>query len=548
MRNFCKVIAAAAAVVLSAAAMSVEASAQTDTLSTSLDKGMTQEDINLVMSVFDGQQPYEIIGKADAFIQTGKTDEEKASLAYYIYRYYRESRIMGYDEISVYIADNYFLNGKYNLKDGNAMMEMKLFAETNRRSLIGMAAPELTLQDPAGNSVAVTSGDQDYTVLYFYDDECTSCIRTTPALMQYLTRNTAGINFTVYMIYVQDDRERWMSYIQKAMQPFSVPGNVRIIHLWDPEMTSDFVNKYGVISTPKLFLLDRSGVIIGRELTPLALSQVVEVHESQLTPTEMIFEQIFVPIANSADTTLVTKEIDTFFEDSKDNPEFFHELFYSLYQYLKTSASYTLQQGAAYLANKYIAGMPEMWETVTFTDTGESRGSVIRADFSSPSDFIDQTALAVLMFYRNPLDKPATDLELRTPQNKKFHIYDVRSRYTVLYFYNTDCALCRGVTEALAKMYKEYDRTDVEVVAIYTGKDKNWKNDVKENNPGWINLWDSKRKSGMFDKYDLIDVPAIYLLDEDKVTLAKDINPDVLSALLEYYLAPEEGAVTGVEE
>ena len=339
-----------------------------------------------------------------------------------------------------------------------------------------------------------------------------------------------------------------MTYIQKAVHPFTVPGNVEIIHLWDPDMTSDFVNKYGVISTPKLFLLDRNGVIIGRDLTPVALSQVVEVHENQLNPTEMLFEQIFSPIANSADTTLVTKEIDTFFEDSKDNPEFFHELFYTLYQYLKNSGSYTLQQGAAYLANKYIAGMPEMWEMVTFTDKGETKGSVIRADFSSPSDFIDQTALAVLMFYRNPLDKPVTDLELRTPKNKKFHIYDVQSRFTVLYFYNTDCALCRGVTKDLAKMYAEYDRADMEIVAIYTGTDNKWKNYIKENNPGWINLWDRKRESGMFDKYDLIDVPAIYLLDENKVTLAKDINPDVLSVLLEYYLAPEEDAASGMED
>lgn len=548
MRILNKVVTIASAFLLSAAAYT-DASAQTDTLSTASDEGMTQEDINLVMRVFDGQQPYEIIGRADAFIQTGKTDEERASLAYYIYRYYRESKIMGYDEIAVYIADTYFINGKYSLKDENALMEMKLFAGTNRQSLIGMQAPELTLQDPAGSNVSATErGDQDYTVLYFYDDECTSCIRTTPALMQYLIRSTSGLNFKVYMIYTQSDRERWMTYIQKAVHPFTVPGNVEIIHLWDPDMTSDFVNKYGVISTPKLFLLDRNGVIIGRDLTPVALSQVVEVHENQLNPTEMLFEQIFSPIANSADTTLVTKEIDTFFEDSKDNPEFFHELFYTLYQYLKNSGSYTLQQGAAYLANKYIAGMPEMWETVTFTDKGETKGSVIRADFSSPSDFIDQTALAVLMFYRNPLDKPVTDLELRTPKNKKFHIYDVQSRFTVLYFYNTDCALCRGVTKDLAKMYAEYDRADMEIVAIYTGTDNKWKNYIKENNPGWINLWDRKRESGMFDKYDLIDVPAIYLLDENKVTLAKDINPDVLSVLLEYYLAPEEDAASGMED
>lgn len=525
--------------VLLAFGTSEQANAQTDTLGVTPSE-MTQEDINLVMSVFDGQQPSDIISRADAFISTGKTPEERARLAYYIYRYYRESKIMGYDEIAVYVADAYFIKGGYTLPDADAVMEMKLFAQTNRLSLIGMRAPGLTLEDPAGNKVELANGNQDYTVLYFYDDECASCIRTTPALMQYLIRNTEGLNFTVYMIYTQDDRERWMNYVQKAVHPFKVPDNVNIVHLWDPEMTSDFVTKYGVISTPKMFLLNRQGIIVGRDLTPAALSQVVDVQESILTPTEMIFERIFTPIANTADTTLVTKEIDTFFEDSKDNPEFFHELFYTLYQYLKTSASYTLQQGAAYLANKYIAGMPELWETVTFTTTGETKGSVIRADFSSPEDFIDQTALAVLMFYRNPLDRPVADLELRTPKNKKFRIYDVKSRYTVLYFYNTDCALCRGVTKDLAEMYAEYGRDEMEIVAIYTGRDNKWKNYLKENDPGWINLWDRKRASGMFDKYDLIDVPAIYLLDENKNTLAKDINPDVLSVLLEYYLASGE--------
>ena len=525
--------------VLLAFGTSEQANAQTDTLGVTPSE-MTQEDINLVMSVFDGQQPSDIISRADAFISTGKTPEERARLAYYIYRYYRESKIMGYDEIAVYVADAYFIKGGYTLPDTDAVMEMKLFAQTNRLSLIGMRAPGLTLEDPAGNKVELANGNQDYTVLYFYDDECASCIRTTPALMQYLIRNTEGLNFTVYMIYTQDDRERWMNYLQKAVHPFKVPDNVNIVHLWDPEMTSDFVTKYGVISTPKMFLLNRQGIIVGRDLTPAALSQVVDVQESILTPTEMIFERIFTPIANTADTTLVTKEIDTFFEDSKDNPEFFHELFYTLYQYLKTSASYTLQQGAAYLANKYIAGMPELWETVTFTTTGETKGSVIRADFSSPEDFIDQTALAVLMFYRNPLDRPVADLELRTPKNKKFRIYDVKSRYTVLYFYNTDCALCRGITKDLAEMYAEYGRDEMEIVAIYTGRDNKWKNYLKENNPGWINLWDRKRASGMFDKYDLIDVPAIYLLDENKNTIAKDINPDVLSVLLEYYLASGE--------
>ena len=516
----------------------VNAFGQTDTLATG--KTMTQEDINMVMSVFDGLLPYEIIGKADGFIMTGKSDEEIARIAYYIYRYYRESRIMGYDEIAIYVADNYFLNGKYKLPDEETRLEMRLFADANRRSLIGMRAPVLTMQDPAGNDVSFPEGEQDYYILYFYDDECPGCQRMTPTLMQYLSRSDEDINFTVYMVYTQDDRERWMDYVAKVIHPFNLPDNVTLVNLWDPEMSSDFLTAYGVISTPKLFLVDRNGVIIGRELTPTALSQVVELNESQMTATEELFEQIFLPMANTADTTEIVETIDMFFEDSKDNPDFFHEIFYELYQYLKSSPSYTLQQGAAYLANKYIAGMPELWETVEFTNKGVSHGSVIRADYRSVKEFIDQTALAVLMFYRNPLDKQATDLTLRTLKNKKQSIYDLRARYTVLYFYDMNCALCSAVSDAIDKIQRRYDASDVCVAAIYTGKDNKWKRYVKESDRAWIDLWDRKRESGMFDKYDLMDVPAIYLLDENKVTLAKDINPDVLSALLEYYLAPEQ--------
>lgn len=532
------IIRMSVAVILMLSVTDMRAAGQADSLASQYT--ITQEDIDMVMSVFDGMQPYEIIGKADGFIMTGKSDSEIAAIAYYIYRYYRESRIMGYDEIAVYVADNYFLNGRYKLPDEGAMMEMRLFAETNRQSLIGMPAPALTLQDPAGTEYSIPGGEQDYTVLYFYDDECPSCQRTTPMLMQYLMSKTAGLNFTVYMIYTQDDREKWLDYMAKVIMAFALPDNVQLVNLWDPEMSSDFVTKYGVISTPKLFVLDRNGIIIGRELTPSALAQVVELNESKLTPTETLLEQIFMPMANTADTTELVETIDTFFEDSKDNPEFFHEIFYTMYQYLKSSPSYTLQRGAAYLANKYIAGMPELWQTVEFTDKGETRGNVIRADYSSVKEFLDQTALAVLMFYRNPLDRPVSDLLLRTPKNKEMSIYSIDAEYTVLYFYDMNCALCHSVSEEMNKIQKQYADSGVKVVAIYTGTDNKWKKYIKANDFAWISLWDRKRQSGMFDKYDLMDVPAIYLLDKDKINLAKDINPDVLTALLEYYLTSEE--------
>lgn len=495
-------------------------------------------DVQMVMQMFDGQQPSFIIPKADIFIQSGNNAEDIARTAYLVYQYYRSSKIMGYDEIAIYVADNYFLNRKYKLTD-DQFLEMKLFADSNRNSLIGMKAQKLELEDPAGSIVPVGNDNSDYKVLYFYDDECAACKRTTAPLLQSIIKYGKNLNITLYMIYTQDDRDRWMEYIKNSVNIFPMPAKVKTIHLWDPDMKSDFVLKYGVISTPKLFLLDRNGTIIGRDLTPNALGQVIDVHENSLSPIEMLFEQIFLPLTETDDTVAVVERIDEFFEESKDNPELFHELFYSMFQYLKTSSSYNLMQGAAYLGNKYIAGMPELWESVTFTDSGETKGSVIRADFSEPQDFIDQTALGVLMFYRNMLDRPATDLELRTPKNRKYRIYDTEAEYTVLYFYNMDCGLCGLITPEMKKLAANYHDAGVRFLAVYTGSDKNWKKQVNEQVPGWTDLWDANRKSGMFDKYDLMDVPAIYLLDKEKKTIAKDINPDILGTLLEVFVSTE---------
>ena len=346
-----------------------------------------------------------------------------------------------------------------------------------------------------------------------------------------------GVNFSVYMVYTKDNMENWMNYIKTFVHPFKLGNNIKVTHLWDPDFSSDFPTKYGVISTPSMFLLDRNNVIIGRGLTPAALAQLVDVYESSMTTMEAALDQLFSAIQSTSDTTLVYETIDKFFEDSKDNPEFFHELFYSMYQYLKTSTNYTFQQGAMYLAQKYIVGMPAMWESIVFTSSGESKGSVIRADYQSVEEFINETELAIEMFYRNPLGERITDLELYSNKNKSINLHSIQSKYTVIYFYSLSCGVCNAVTKELDKIYQKYKDKGLEVIAIYTGKDKKWKRYIKENGFDWINLWDKKGKSGMFDKFDLLDVPAIYFLDENQITIAKDINPDLVSALMEYYTA-----------
>ena len=64
-------------------------SSATETTDSLPGSDLTYKDIEMVMHVFDGMAPSEVIRRADTFIQSGKTKEETAVIAWYAYNYYR---------------------------------------------------------------------------------------------------------------------------------------------------------------------------------------------------------------------------------------------------------------------------------------------------------------------------------------------------------------------------------------------------------------------------------------------------------------------------
>ncbi len=183
--------------------------------------------------------------------------------------------------------------------------------------------------------------------------------------------------------------------------------------------------------------------------------------------------------------------------------------------------------------------MPSMWEGVTFTDEGETSGSTLRADFSTVKEFIAQTAESLRRFRLNPLGGTVTDLSLATPDGAPSNILGTASKYTILYFYSTGCAVCEASTADMKKLAEEYKDADVTFLAIYTGTDKTWPSTIAEGTPNWKEVWDRKGKSGMKNKFDLDGLPRIYVLDSEHKILGKDLNPATVGEILNI-LFPKE--------
>ena len=423
--------------------------------------------------------------------------------------FFTASPIMGHEAVAIHIADNWFLNHRLKLENEALYPVIYIYDDFNRSSLIGCPAPELEMEDIHDIPVRVREAGSTYNVLFFYDTECSTCRREAPLLAD-LARNYHGESLTLFAIYTQGDRQAWEKYIQETFSGIDNP-DVNVIHLWDPEAATGFHKKYAVLSTPMMFLTDSQNTIIGRGLDCEALARMLDIQNTQTLQYKRLLDNVFdqfKPLTYQH----VEGIIDAFHERTASNPQMHTELFLQLYNYLRTSDSFPKQQGALYLAEKYIAADPDSW---------------------SP-EFLNRTIHALAQAKLNPVGEYATNLVLQNKRGRAKLMIDGKHYCTLVLFHLIDCRQCQQEIAELKRLKPQLYDADIQVVLVYVGEDQeNWRKFVrKEGLCRWQFLNDFAGTSQMRQLYDLEYVPHLYLLDEFGVVIAKDIRVSELKELL----------------
>jgi hypothetical protein len=115
----------------------------------------------------------------------------------------------------------------------------------------------------------------------------------------------------------------------------------------------------------------------------------------------------------------------------------------------------------------------------------------------------------------------ANDFVYRTPAGFKKKMYDLKADFTLLFFYNPECAACKEMKDALVK--SEIINRKAKVLDVYTDRDeKVWLNHLPELPTEWIHGRDEDEYLYKNKVYDLRAIPAVYLLDKDKKVVLKD--------------------------
>ena len=426
-----------------------------------------------------------------------------------LYDHYMSSKVMGAEAVAIHIFDTWFLPGKVSMGDDMDLMTARVYAEFNRQSQIGMQAPELTMEAMGGDIVTLfPSGDNvkdRHSVLFFYDTDCAKCKVESILLSHLLEEEDYPIDF--YAIYTGDNRESWEAYVAER---FDFPtGRTKVTHLWDPTLDSDFQRKYGILQTPRMYLIRPDQVIKGRGLDTYALALMLneilahpdlDYGNPQMDP---LFDNL---LAHSTETGV--KAAADYLAQSQlhaGDTTMCRQLLGDFLYYLAPKTGQAMKEGTKYLINEYILGRNDIWNTAD--DTLKVVGfAEIMNDLLSKS--MPGSRIA-------DIKVPGELLTAAKSAKKTMNLRKLKGESNIIIFHTNGCNICAAEIAAARNIISQLDRKQKNKIKVFLVN----VDDIMASDPALA--------SKLFDSFDLSSLPFIIstdkkgIIDSRYVTLRK---------------------------
>lgn len=122
-------------------------------------------------------------------------------------------------------------------------------------------------------------------------------------------------------------------------------------------------------------------------------------------------------------------------------------------------------------------------------------------------------------------------------------LYDIKTKYTVVAFWDPDCGHCKKEIPILSEAYHNLKKLGISVevyAAAIMDMDnyKDWVEFINKNNLDWINVCDAKRHNNFRWEWDIQSTPQLYILDAEKKILARRIGADQIEDYIRHLEDP----------
>ena len=426
-----------------------------------------------------------------------------------LYDHYMSSKVMGAEAVAIHIFDTWFLPGIVKMESDMDLMTARVYADFNRQSQIGMPAPELTMNTMEGEVVELfrqrhtVKDGQRHSVLFFYDTDCAKCKVESILLSHLLEDEDYPIDF--YAIYTGDDFESWQKYVPERFDFHT--SQMRVTHLWDPELDSDFQRKYGILQTPRMYLLGPDYVIKGRGLDTYALALMLNeiFAHPDLTygnpQMEPFFDNLAVMKFAEADgqpTEFGVKAAADYLAESQlhaGDTTMCRQLLGDFLYYLAPKTGQAMKEGTKYLIDEYILGRNDIWNTADDSLKGVGFAEILD-DLLSKS--VPGSRIA-------DLKVPGEYLTKGKVQFKAKKLRKLKGELNIVIFHTNGCNICAA--EIKAARANVSDKKNVFLVNV---------DDIFASDPALA--------SRLFDQFDLSTLPHILLTNKKGYILGRYIS------------------------
>jgi len=224
-------------------------------------------------------------------------------------------------------------------------------------------------------------------------------------------------------------------------------------------------------------------------------------------------DKLFLP---QPDT--IMKEINKLAAKAKKNPETYKYLIYScLFKY----------------QNPEIMGLDEVFVHLydIYFASGEMDYWVNPVSKKGFKEFADKTRLSML-------GKTAPNLIMQDANLQPKSLYDIKKKYTIVYFFRPSCGHCREETPKLVELYnRSMSKYNFEVYAVASDSSmKEMRDFIKEFKTPWITVNGARTYTQHYSKLYYAELtPTIYILDDKKKIIAKKPPVDKIEGFLANY-------------
>lgn len=225
------------------------------------------------------------------------------------------------------------------------------------------------------------------------------------------------------------------------------------------------------------------------------------------------FDRLFVQVPDT-----LTKEINRLAAKTKKNPEAYKYFVWTCMSHYSQHKIMGLDEVYVNLYDKYVA-------------SGEMDFWLDKKMKQSIKDYVDKVRLSLV-------GHDAPNLIMQDKDLKPKSMYDIKNKYTILYFFNPDCGHCREETPKLVDFYNKYKtKFDVEVYAVSTDTSMaKMRSFIKDFNMPWTTVNGPRTYVGHWSKlYYAETTPTMYVIDTKRKIIAKKLAPEQLDDFFSKY-------------